>query len=537
MIVSVSFVATPTVFQRRVTDYTRERILSKRRTRYVIRPLFSCCLPGKDTTSLYDLLGLPNVKDPSTYTQTQIRQAYLRKAKDEHPDANISTELRNDDGDSDSFSAIARAWRILSDPKLRKIYDDTGDPGLEAVESMRKRSDQLTKTFGDVLGDELDFLSDSGQLVGTLLSPSASASDDIDRPPERDDACPRSVSEAIWNLRNSSDDSVKYYTLWWIYRFKVSEALPELIELIETAPCTDSGAYPLRRRAALAVGVIAPPPTKFSTHAIDALTGVLELDDYFLRYRAAEAIANIAYRAMDLMRQDGEKTVLSEYKFPSRVIDVLVNMLERGSAAMERRNAASSGFAYQESLFDLDELEPDVRKRLEAVFQKRRENEQRKMRTTMTPQLGVNAAGSAGDEEPYEWVIKAVSAVAALSLGVDEVSDHRAVKAIEPFVSHDVPLVRYAACKALYLLTGESRFVTKIVAALQFGVEHHYSQRVLIRDLGDLGYWEGARAVAECPMVENSFKILGLKNMLSKLNYDAARPEVREVLAHMDSLL
>lgn len=533
----ISFVAIPGVLSQPLVHRTRSRTHCERVARRASSFPLSCSLLGSPKFSLYDVLGLPKVNDPSTYTQSQIRQAFLRKAKEEHPDANVSQSPSDEIEVSGSFSTIARAWRILGDPELRKIYDDAGDPGLDAVESMRKRSDQLVKSFGDVDGDELDFLSDTGELVGTFLAPSAPSTDDTDRPPERDDACPRSVSEAIWNLRNSTDESVKYYTLWWIYRFKVSEALPHLVEILRIAPCTESGAHPLRRRAALAVGVIAPPPTESSTDVIDALTDALELDDYFLRYRAAEAIANIGYRTMDLMRKDDENGTREKFSFPPRMADVLIGMLERGSAAMERRNAASSGFAYQESLFNLDGLEPDVREKLEAVFQTRRDNEQRKMRTTMTPQLGVNAAGSAGDEDPYEWVIKAVSAVAALNSDVDKVLESRAINAIEPFVSHDVPLVRYAACKALYSLTGESGFISKIIDALQFGVEHHYSQRVLIRDLGDLGYWQGARAVAECPMVENSFKILGLKNMLTKLDYDPTRPEVREVLAHMDSLL
>lgn len=523
--------------------FTKPSVLTRlNRDAYVIgnfqrKGTTTCSVRNNQPSSLYELLGLPQEGDPTKYTHSQIRKAYLQKAKQEHPDVNISTDLEGQGASSDSFAAIARAWRILSDPKLRKVYDDAGEPGLSAVESMAHRSEQISKSFADVIGDELDFLSDTGQLVGTLLSPSSTSADDTDRPPERGDACPRSVSEAIWNLRNSSDDSVRYYTLWWVYRFKVKEALPQLIEILRTAPCTKSGVYPLRRRAALALGVIASPPTETSTDVVDALSDALELDDYFLRYRAAEAVANIAYRAMDSLRQSDGNGTSGPVKFPSRVVNVLLDMLRRGSAAMEQRREASSGFSNQESLFDFDNLEPEVRKKLEHLFKKRRENEQMRMRTTMTPQLGVSAVGSGGDEEPHEWVIKAISAIATVNLREDTALVCRVQHGIEPFVSHDVPLVRYAACKALYALTGETHYVARITDALNFGIEHHYSQRVLIRDLGDLGYWQGARAIAECPMVENSFKILALKNMLTKLDYDAARPEVREVLGHMDSLL
>jgi hypothetical protein len=152
----------------------------------------------------------------------------------------------------------------------------------------------------------------------------------------------------------------------------------------------------------------------------------------------------------------------------------------------------------------------------------------------MTPQLGVDAIDPEKDE-PYEWLLKALAAGTVLGGRVD--GGEGLVETVRSFLEHPFPLVRYAAHKALYTLTGDEAHAAAMVAGLDYGVEHHYSQRVLIRDLGDLGYAPAAAAVAGSPMVENSFKILALKSMLAKCNHDPAEADVRNVLLHMDSLL
>lgn len=52
-----------------------------------------------------------------------------------------------------------------------------------------------------------------------------------------------------------------------------------------------------------------------------------------------------------------------------------------------------------------------------------------------------------------------------------------------------------------------------------------------------MGYAAGARAAAQYELVENSFKGLALKNMLARQNNNPGYESVREVMAHMDSLL
>ena len=63
--------------------------------------------------SLYERLGVARGASPA-----EIRKAYLKLAKDHHPDKG---------GDPEKFKAIQKANEILSDPQRRAAYDATGD--------------------------------------------------------------------------------------------------------------------------------------------------------------------------------------------------------------------------------------------------------------------------------------------------------------------------------------------------------------------------------------------------------------------------
>lgn len=477
------------------------------------------------STNLYQVLGLEPPTRTHSPSYADIRHAYLQLAKTLHPDtAGPDT--------TDKFEPIAHAWAVLSDPTLRRVYDTAGEEGLAAIQSIDERAEDVRRRYATLDGEQLDFLSDTGQLIGGLLTPSDVEQDfgegkvfpghDVDV----NDACPRSVEEAIWNIQFHPEESVRYYGLWWIYKFKVAEAEQALVNVLRNSEeHTALGGFGLKRRAALALGAAARVPTSDNQDAVLALSEALASSDYFLRYRAAEALSNIAQRSAYV----SDVLVV----FPAAVVQKLKQMLKDGRTELDRKEAAKSGYFQQESLFDLDKLDEDVRQQLEKVFHDRRQNEQQSRRTTMTPQLGVDQVGT-DSGQPFEWILKAVSAITSLQ---DGRSDAELVDILLSYTKHSTPLVRYAAHKALYALTEQEVHAEQIVKALQYGVEHHYSQRVLIRDLGDLGYCKGAAAVAACPMVENSFKILALKNMLAKRGHDPQHPDVRDVLIHMDSLL
>ena len=66
---------------------------------------------------LYSLLGIKN-----TATSSEIRKAYRRLVFLCHPDKN-----KNDPDASSKFANISRAYKILSNPESKKIYDETGE--------------------------------------------------------------------------------------------------------------------------------------------------------------------------------------------------------------------------------------------------------------------------------------------------------------------------------------------------------------------------------------------------------------------------
>ncbi len=66
----------------------------------------------------YKILGVsPKEADPST-----LKKAYHRLTKKYHPDKNTSS------ADHESFKDISRAYRVLSDPVLKRDYDSRRNP-------------------------------------------------------------------------------------------------------------------------------------------------------------------------------------------------------------------------------------------------------------------------------------------------------------------------------------------------------------------------------------------------------------------------
>ncbi len=78
----------------------------------------------KDKRTLYQILGVRSNAKPAT-----IKKAYRKKAQEHHPDKG---------GDVEEFHRIKEAYKILSDPASRTLYDRTkdADVDLQMFESM-----------------------------------------------------------------------------------------------------------------------------------------------------------------------------------------------------------------------------------------------------------------------------------------------------------------------------------------------------------------------------------------------------------------
>ena len=124
--------------------------------------------------------------------------------------------------------------------------------------------------------------------------------------------------------------------------------------------------------------------------------------------------------------------------------------------------------------------------------------------------------------QPYDSVLEALGALGATT----------AVPLVQPFVEHPLAKVQYAALRAMYQLTQEDVYGQRLIQAL----EHNdlKLRRVALADLGAIGYFPAAGAIARCS-TENSFKLLALKGLLARHldNFTAAS----QVMQLMDSLL
>jgi len=133
--------------------------------------------------------------------------------------------------------------------------------------------------------------------------------------------------------------------------------------------------------------------------------------------------------------------------------------------------------------------------------------------------------------QPYEGILEALGTLGATA----------AVDLIQPFLSHPVTLVEYAAARALYQLTGQPEYGDRLIQALQ-GPSLPL-RRAALMDLGAIGYLSAAPAVAGT-LAENSLKLIALKGILERhldpehLAAQTGLPESAvQVMALMDGLL
>ncbi|MGB3207232.1 MAG: HEAT repeat domain-containing protein [Crinalium sp.] len=130
--------------------------------------------------------------------------------------------------------------------------------------------------------------------------------------------------------------------------------------------------------------------------------------------------------------------------------------------------------------------------------------------------------------EPAEAAIESLAVLKATE----------AIKLIRPFLEYPLERVRYAAARAMYLLTQEAVYGETLVQAI--ANTDLKLRRTLLLDLGASGYLPGASAIADAK-VENSFKMIALKslleNHLQQQETFTVSPDAQKVMMLMDNLL
>lgn len=139
---------------------------------------------------------------------------------------------------------------------------------------------------------------------------------------------------------------------------------------------------------------------------------------------------------------------------------------------------------------------------------------------------GAQEPGTPRLVEPCEALLEA--------LGEIGVANAHVLAVIEPFVQHERPLIRSAACRALLQLTAEERWGQQLVTLLQ----HPQLQvrRAALMDLGAAG-WRPALDPIAATLAENSLKLIALRGLAESPTAAEPVASTEAVLQAMDALL
>ena len=116
---------------------------------------------------------------------------------------------------------------------------------------------------------------------------------------------------------------------------------------------------------------------------------------------------------------------------------------------------------------------------------------------------GAMQPGTPRLQEPCEALLEA--------LGEIGVAEAEVMAVIRPFVEHDRPLIRSAACRALLQLTAEPHWGQQLVTLLQH--QQLQVRRAALMDLGAAG-WRPALEPIAATLAENSLKLIALRGLV-----------------------
>lgn len=139
---------------------------------------------------------------------------------------------------------------------------------------------------------------------------------------------------------------------------------------------------------------------------------------------------------------------------------------------------------------------------------------------------GAQQPGTPRLQEPCEALLEALGQIGEASPDV--------LAVIEPFVAHERPLIRSAACRAMLQLTGDAHWGTQLVALLQH--QQLQVRRAALMDLGAAGWRQALEPIATT-LAENSLKLIALRGLVENSASPVVDADTVAVLEAMDALL
>lgn len=285
------------------------------------------------------------------------------------------------------------------------------------------------------------------------------------------------LEQAIVNLQQTEDPSLRYYAAWWLGKFRVTarEAIVALIAALEDeVDRTPEGGYPLRRNAARALGKLgAVSPSESTEESVQASS---QTDQNLIQDQKDQIISALitCLDCSDYYVREAASQALGELK-DDRCVGQLQQLLAQGATDYE-------------------------------------------------PIPGIPHL-----RQPYDSIIESLGDIGSIA----------AIDSIKPFCDHPVPRIRYAAYRALYQLTGEAHYGDKLVAALQ--EPELQLRRSVLMDLGACGYLESVEAIARTPAENSLKLVALRGILTQALNKHPSRSELSpaaiRVMTVMDSLL
>jgi phycocyanobilin lyase alpha subunit len=206
------------------------------------------------------------------------------------------------------------------------------------------------------------------------------------------------------------------------------------------------------------------------------------------------------------------------------------NAVARNAARALGKLGASATAAIPDLLATLDDADPGLREAAARALGDLRAE------AAVAPLMARLASGPAvaGAQEPGTPRLQEPCDALLEALGQIGVADAVVLAVIRPFVGHERPLIRSAACRALLQLTGEAHWGEQLVALLQH--QQLQVRRAALMDLGAAG-WRPALEPIATTLAENSLKLIALRGLAEQPGASARDAGTVAVLDAMDALL